>query len=111
MAAITTTTFHIILEAASGHRMVQTVGRTQFVAKAKTKTLTTDYRRMVYGTVNAQKPPLAAAKTMNSVKAVFPYLSTTNFTQTLAKRKIVVNRVTCNANASGCIFTYSFIGY
>jgi hypothetical protein len=111
MAAITTTTFHIILESASGYRMVQTVGRTQFVAKGKGKTLTTDFRRLVYASVQAMKSPLTTAKTCSNVRAVWPFVSTTMFTQSLtaAKRKVVVNRST--GIQSGVIFTYNFIGY
>jgi hypothetical protein len=111
MANLSTSSYYTMLETASGHRLVQQCGRANFYGSATVKTLTTQFRRLVYASVRAQRSP--PAKSVNSgCLAVWPWVSTTMFTQNLLqqKRKVRVNRATAGA-ISTCIFTYDFIGY
>jgi hypothetical protein len=99
----------MVMEMASGHRMVQQVGRANFYGSATVKTITTDFRKLVYANVSAQKAH-TASKSTTLFKAMWPYVSTTMFTQSLADRKVRVNRSTA-ASYTTCIFTYDFIGF
>jgi hypothetical protein len=103
----------MILENASGYRFVQQVGRAGFKAKLLNKSVATDFRRLVYGSVQANKGPLGAAKTAQAVKAVWPYLTATMFTTggLPTARKVIVQRASCNASSSALAFCYNFIGF
>lgn len=96
-----------IMVAPSGHRLVMQTGRHAFTTSAEKVTLTLRFNRVVGGHVS---PTQATSGTKTKyIAAYLPYISTTQFTQMLNGKKLIVSRKTGSISALG--FSYTLIGY
>lgn len=95
----------------SGRRLVYQAGTANFKSGGTEATLTIHVRRLVYGQCTTHCKPITSAKKTAMMVGVIPYVSTTQYTQTLGYRAIIERKTCGGALATQSRFSYLLIGY
>jgi len=109
MAAMTTTAYKGFIDTPEGHRLIIVRGRAQFLGKAKNRTITAGFNRLLGATVTPGAVVSIGTKT-TLVTGYTPFVSTTQFTQYMQSRQFVVSRGLSGV-ISALVFNYDFVGY
>ena len=102
------TQYPTVLHTPGGHRLYTLNGTHAFGTTAGLKiTMQVHFRRMIAAIVTPEMAVVSVNKT-SLIGSMLPYVSTTQFTQNLKNRKVVVDRA-----SGGCklLFSYTFVGW